>query len=160
MNMRVRFGLVVAFAAALGLAACDDDAAVQASGIARVVSTTSFGMCMGYCKTRLEITQDEAVLVREPGGRGGTTLPSQRFTEKLSPGQWQEIARLAEAAKFDGLPAVIGCPDCADGGAESLTVTGPGGSKTVSFDHGAKVEALQPLLDRVRELRLGLTPKS
>ena len=158
MNMCVRFGFVVAFAAALGLAGCDDGA-VKASGITRVVSTTSFGMCMGYCKTRLEITQGEAVLVREPGGRGGATPPSQRFAEKLSRGQWQEIARLAEAARFDGLPAVIGCPDCADGGAESLTVMGADGSKTVSFDHGAKVEALQPLLDRVREVRARLTPR-
>ena len=79
MNTRGRFGLLVAFATALGLAACDDGA-VKASVIERVVSTTSFGMCMGYCKTRLEITQGEAVLVREPGGRGGTTLPVQRFT--------------------------------------------------------------------------------
>ena len=156
--MRARFGLVVAFAAAFGLAACDDGA-VEARGVSQVVSTTSFGMCMGYCKTRLEISEGEVVLVREPGGRGGVTLPVQRFAEKLSASQWQEIARLAEAAKFDGLPAVIGCPDCADGGAESLTVMGVGAAKTVSFDHGAKIEALQPLLDRVRELRARLTPK-
>ena len=156
--MRARFGLVVGFAAALGLAACDD-AAVEARGVSQVVSTTSFGMCMGYCKTRLEISEGEVVLVREPGGRGGTTLPVQRFTAKLEADEWQEIARLAEAARFDGLPAVIGCPDCADGGAESLTVMGADGSKTVSFDHGAKVEALQPLLDRVREVRARLTPR-
>ena len=155
----MRFGFAVAIVAALGLAACDNGTTAP-NGVTQVVSTTSFGMCMGYCKTRLEITQGEAVLVREPGGRGGTTLPVQRFTATLEAGEWQEIARLAEAAKFDDLPAVIGCPDCADGGAESLSVTGPGGSKTVSFDHGAKVEALQPLLERVRELRLGLTPKS
>ncbi|MCE9522580.1 MAG: hypothetical protein K8S25_09140 [Alphaproteobacteria bacterium] len=158
MNIRARFGLIVAVVAALGLAACDNGAK-DASGVVRVVSTTSFGMCVGYCSTRLEIAAGEAVLVRESrGGRGGAVLPTQRFTAPLNASEWQEIVRLAAAAKFDGLPEVIGCPDCADGGAESLSVEGSGGTKTVKFDHGAKVEALQPLLDRVRELRVKLTP--
>jgi hypothetical protein len=67
--------------------------------------------------------------------------------------------RLAQEAKLDGLPAVIGCPDCADGGAESLTVIGTGGTKTISFDHGAAIKEAQPLLDRVRALRTRLMPK-
>ncbi len=159
MNFRARFGLVVALAVALGVAACDSGT-TAASGVERVVSTTSFGMCVGYCSTRLEISAGQAVLVREGGGRGdGANLPAQRATTSLSASEWQEIVRLAKAAKFDGLPDVIGCPDCADGGAESLSVVGPGGTKTVKFDHGAGVEALQPLLDRVRELRAKLTPK-
>jgi hypothetical protein len=159
MNIRARFGWVVTIAAVLGLAACGNET-MEASGVERVVSTTSFGMCMGYCSTRLEISEGQAVLVREGGGRGGPTLPAQRATATLDAREWQEIARLAAAAKYDGLPAVIGCPDCADGGAESLTVESPTGNKTVSFDHGAKIEALQPLLDRVRDLRAKLTPKT
>ncbi len=155
--MRLNSGLIIA--AVLVLAACNDSVVPQTGRIDRIVSTTSFGMCVGYCKTRLEITQAETVLVREPGGRGGTNLPVQRLTGKLDAGEWQELSRLAEAAKFDGLPPVIGCPDCADGGAESLEVSGPSGIRTVSFDHGAKVEPLQSLLDRVRELRGRLTPK-
>lgn len=156
-NMRINLVLIIAIA--LAVTACTDGATPPSAGIERIVSTTSFGMCMGYCKTRLEITPVEAVLTREPGGRGGTTLPAQRFTAKLDASEWQEFTRLAQAAKYDGLPPVIGCPDCADGGAESLEISGPGGTKSVSFDHGAKVEPLQPLLDRVRELRTRLTPK-
>jgi hypothetical protein len=94
------------------------------------------------------------------GGRGTQELPEQRFTQTLTPDEWAEITRLAAAANFDGLPPVIGCPDCADGGAESLTIIGTTVPKTVSFEHGATVEQVQPLLDRVRALRAKLTPKS
>jgi hypothetical protein len=119
-----RFGLAIA--AALSLAACEGGAPSASPGVRKVASTTSFGMCAGYCKTNLEISEGQAVLTRESWGRGaGADLPPQRFTAQLSPQDWQEIARLAAAAKIDALPDVIGCPDCADGGAESLTTKRP-----------------------------------
>lgn len=148
---------LIAAVAALGLAACGE-VTTAAGSVSQVVSTTSFGMCVGYCKTRLEISPGKAVLVREPGGRGQPTLPVERKEEVLSPQEWDEIARLAGAAKIEGLPDVIGCPDCADGGAESLTIVGPGRNKTITFDHGATIEAAQPLLERVRALRVRMVP--
>lgn len=123
--------------------------------------TTSFGMCVGYCRTTLEITETEAVLTREAYGRGaGANLPTQRLTTPLTAQERQDIAAAATAAAaaFDTLPERIGCPDCADGGAESLTIVGPGRDKTVVFDHGASVAGVQPILDQVRALRLRLMP--
>ena len=154
-----RFGLAVAVAAALTLLACGNG--VQAtSSVRQVVSTTSFGMCAGYCSTRLEISEGQAILVRSShGGRGAEELPEQRFTKALTPSEWQEIAHLAENTKLDGLPPVVGCPDCADGGAESLMIEGSAGAKTISFEHGATIEQAQPLLERVRALRAAMTPK-
>lgn len=153
----VRLGL--AAAVVLTLASCGNGA--EAPGMQQVVSTTSFGMCVGYCSTRLEISEGAAVLTRTSrGARGAQELPDQRFTQTLTPDKWVEITRLVAAAKFDGLPPVIGCPDCADGGAESLTIIGAAVPKTVSFEHGATVEQVQPLLDRVRALRAKLMPKS
>ena len=158
MKIHAWFGLAAVMAAALGVAACSNGTTV-AGGVTQVVSTTSFGMCAGYCKTRLEISEGQAVLVREAWGRGaGQNLPEQRTTAALGAGEWQEIARLAAAAQIDGLPDVIGCPDCADGGAESLSIVGPKRNKTITFDHGAKVEEAQPLLDRVRAVRARMLP--
>jgi hypothetical protein len=150
-------GLVAAFVAALGLAACDGGT-MASGGVTKVVSTTSFGMCVGYCKTRLELMAGKAVLVREPGGRGEPTLPVERKEEALNASEWDEIARLAAAAKIESLPEVIGCPDCADGGAESLSIVGTGRNKTISFDHGANIKEAQPLLDRVRAIRTRMMP--
>jgi hypothetical protein len=55
--------------------------------------------------------------------------------------------------QLEALPAVLGCPDCADAGAESLEVVATEWRKDVLFDYGAAVPALQPLLDKVRIVR-------
>lgn len=150
---------VLAFAVMASLAACASAASAPAQ-VTRVVSTTSFGMCVGYCTTRLEITEGQAVLTREArGGRGAPRdLPEQRFTTQLTSAEWQDIQRLAANVDFDALPDTIGCPDCADGGAEGLTVEGPSGAESVAIEFRAAVPEAQALLDRVRAIRDRLTP--
>ncbi len=134
---------------------------MKPAAVTKVASTTSFGMCVGYCSTRLEISEGQAVLTRSArGGRGGANLPDQRFTAALTPAEWQEISGAASAARLEGLHETIGCPDCADGGAESLTIVGAGDPRTINFDHGAAIAQAQPLLDRVRALRTRLTPQN
>lgn len=143
-------------AALFSLAACASAPAQAPSEIRQIVSTTSFGMCVGYCTTRLEITEGQAVLIRDGrGGRGGAELPDQRFTATLTPDEWQELSRLAAATDLSDLPPTIGCPDCADGGAESLSING---AAPTTFDFGATINQAQPLLERVRALRERLTP--
>src|SRR5690349_4517373 len=111
----------IALVAAIGLAACASSA--PSVRVSQVVSTTSFGMCVGYCSTRLESSENRAVLIRSAhGGRGGGNLPDQRFEAVLTPMEWQAIAGAASRAAIDTLPETIGCPDCADGGAESLSI--------------------------------------
>lgn len=145
---------------ALALAACATAPAPSAS-VTRVVSTTSFGMCVGYCTTRLEITESQAVLIREArGGRGAPqNLPAQRYATPLSAAEWQEIQRLASQADLTRVPDVVGCPDCADGGAEGLTIESGAGSESVSLEFRAELPAAQGLLSRVRGIRDRLMPR-
>jgi len=159
--MKFQRGVFVSgiFALALGLVACVTPQSPPTE-IREIVSTTSFGMCAGYCNTRLEISEGQAVLVRNGHGRGVPDLPEQRFQAALTPAEWAEIAALAANTKLDALPETIGCPDCADGGAESIAVaTGSGAPRTVTFDYNASIAQAQPLLDRVRALRQRLTPQ-
>lgn len=147
---------------ALALSGCAVAGPAQANAVTRIVATTSFGMCVGYCTTRLEITDGQAVLAREARagrGGGGPVQDTQRFTAQLTPSEWQEFQRLAANADFEALPDVVGCPDCADGGAESLTVEGAAGAESVSFEYGAELPQAGPLLERVRALRSRLTPR-
>lgn len=117
-------------------------------------------MCVGYCTTRLEISPGRAVLVRQArGGRGAPQgLPDQRFAAGLTSEEWDAFAALAANTDLSGLPSVIGCPDCADGGAESLTIEGNGQPQTVTFEFNASIAQAAPLLERVRALRTRLTP--
>lgn len=147
--------------AALALAACAT-APTPAASITRIVSTTSFGMCIGYCTTRLEITEHEAVLIREPrGGRGGAInhhAQPQRYARPLSETEWHDIQRLAAQTDLTAVPDVVGCPDCADGGAEGLTIESTSGAESVQLEFRAELPAAQALLTRVRALRDELTP--
>lgn len=146
--------------AVLVLATACAGGAATSTDVRQIVSATSFGMCVGYCTTRLEISEGRAVLVREGrGGRGAPDLPEQRISRTLTPEEWGDIARLAAGANLAGLPPVIGCPDCADGGAESLTIERSGGSQSVTIDAGGDLEQAQPLLDRLRALRTNMTPE-
>jgi hypothetical protein len=160
--MTGRFGFLAAGLLALTLGACKTDAPAPAASdtqVRQVVSTTSFGMCAGYCSTRLELSEAGAVLTRSSrGGRGGAALPDQRFEAALAASEWQEISRLAANARIGALPDTIGCPDCADGGAETLTIAGAT-ERTITFEHGATIAEAQPLLERVRALRERLTPR-
>jgi hypothetical protein len=152
--------LLTAFAA-LALSACATAPSAPSASVTRVVSTTSFGMCVGYCTTTLEISDGQAVLIREArGGRGAPQgLPDQRFTRTLSAAEWADIQRLAAQADLTAVPDVVGCPDCADGGAEGLTIESAGGAESVSLEFRADLPEAQALLQRVRALREQLTPQ-
>jgi hypothetical protein len=137
-----------------------DVVSAETSGVSKITATTSFGMCVGYCTTMLEIRKGEVVLTRiGRGGRGAAqALPDQVARRTLDTAEWNDLVSLAANARFEGLPAVVGCPDCADGGAESLSVESANGTRSVKFEFGAEVEGIQPLLDRVRKEREKLTP--
>ena len=124
------------------------------SEIVRVRATTSFGFCVGYCRTTLEISSSEVVFVKE-GWRGE---PPLRQTATLTPSEWNDLVRAVDRARLEALPNVIGCPDCADGGAESVDVLAANWSKAVTFDHGADLPSIRPLLDRVRAIRQRFEP--
>lgn len=136
-------------ALALLLAACDD-IPLDPDSVRSIESTTSFGFCLGYCRTTLTITSREAVLLEESTRE---PLPARRTTAPVTAEEWQRLVDAIDPEAFEGLPAVVGCPDCADGGAESLEVIGDGLRERVEFEFGANLPELQPLLDRVRAVR-------
>jgi hypothetical protein len=137
------------FVLALSLAGCGASSPSDPTTIAAIRTTTSFGFCVGYCRTTLEITSAEAVFVKE-GWRGEAPI---RLTTRLTPAEWRDLAGAVDRRQLEALPAVLGCPDCADAGAESLEVVATEWRKDVLFDYGAAVPALQPLLDKVRIVR-------
>jgi hypothetical protein len=142
----------LAFAVLVGLtlAACGDDPTGPTAGVAVIRSTTSFGMCLGYCRSALEITADRTVY-RLSDDR--TQLPPLELTTATGTSEWQALSSAVNREELERLPGVIGCPDCADGGAESLEVVATTWSDSVAFEYRAQMPQLQPLLDQVRAIR-------
>jgi hypothetical protein len=141
---------------ALASGACaDSDNGVRPDDVSLVEWTSSFGFCApsAYCTTRLRVTGQQAVVTLE-----SRQSPTITRSETLSTAEADAIAAAAAQVRFEGLGSVIGCPDCADGGAESISVTADGKVSTVTFEYNASVAGLEPLLSRTRTLVARIRP--
>jgi hypothetical protein len=120
------------------------------------VHTVSFGFCdpRAYCSSRLELFPDQAVITYESRQLGSVV---QR--RALDGTLWTRAQEALDADALRALPDVVGCPDCADGGAESVEVAfGDGGSAAVKFEYGADVQGITEVVGVLRELRQSFTP--
>lgn len=149
MNRRhVRAALLLAAAALLPACGAETPAAPSEPTVVR--STTSFGFCPveAMCSTSLEVAGGVVTFIAS--SRAGV---QERQTAVLLPDEWASLERKAQEARFEGLAPVLGCPDCADGGAETVSVVSAGQSKKVTFEFGANVPPVATLVDSLREIR-------
>src|SRR5688572_14323025 len=107
---------------AAALLACEPSPAVPdtvlaevESATARVESGTSFGMCAGYCTTRL-VVDGARVTLQEIAWR--SELPDRSRTLELTTAERARFYAALDPAALRSVVGVHGCPDCADGGAE------------------------------------------
>lgn len=152
--MRISPRVLILAAAACVAMACDSSPSGPGA-VATIRATTSFGFCAGYCETTLEISSDLMSYVEE--SRRGE-LPTLLRSAPVSSAEWDGLIDALDRRAIARLPDTVGCPDCADGGAESLEVIGADWQKRVTFEYGATMPELQPLLARVRALRGRFTP--
>ena len=81
---------------------------------------TSFGMCVGYCNNNITLQPGVVTYTRQ--GNSGTPSPIT-CTGTLDENSWNSIKTGLNVTTFFNLPETIGCPDCADGGAEWIEIT-------------------------------------
>ena len=134
--------------AILFLFSCEEE---ENRNIISVSSGTSFGECMGYCVRTLEI--ENLSLTYTVSGYDPVNYPVLSVESTLSGGEWNTIAALVDFKELQSYEDVIGCPDCADGGAEWVQVETSEGLKKITFDYGDTLSAIQPLINHLRTLR-------
>lgn len=120
------------------------------------VHTTSFGFChpRAYCSSRLELFPRQAVMTFDSRALG--TVVQRRAVDAAL---WTRALKALDADALRALPDVVGCPDCADGGAESVQVGfGDGGSAKVTFEYGDDVRGIEEVVSVLREVRQSFTP--
>lgn len=107
---------------------------------------SSFGMCMGYCVARLEVSSGGVATLTETGSRDAD-LPPRVRSRPLTPAEMDNLtlARGISTVVTD----TLGCPDCADGGAEYVEV----GDQRVSFEYRGDAGAATPLAEALRFIR-------
>lgn len=111
---------------------------------------TSFGECIGYCKHNLNIKKG-SITYNCSGWID--TLQTITRTETIPDSVWNLVSTGLKINEFMDLPEVIGCPDCADGGAEWLEIELNGGTKhKVTFEYNHEPQALKFYIPFLRQL--------
>lgn len=144
---------------ATSINACRDEQITDptaTSGKVILRSGTSFGMCAGYCRRDLQIDSTNVLYIKRSWGRGGSSLPDSLFADTITLDQWLALKKTVatEYAAFTKLDTVIGCPDCADGGAEWIEIEQEGTVRRVTFEYGDELPEIKELLNTVRQIRM------
>ena len=115
--------------------ACSDELGSDGE-IVEVRYGTAFGECIGYCLQNLTI--DESSIAYTKSG-WVDSIRAVTCSEDLSVDVWRSLTNSIDMQGFYELPETIGCPDCADGGAEWLMIEAASGRiHKVTFEyHGA-----------------------
>jgi hypothetical protein len=111
---------------------------------------TSFGFCAptAYCETTVQITPGSAAFTKK-----SRSLGEVQASATLARGVWERLVDAVDEEQLRALPAVVGCPDCADGGAEWVEVTTEGWTHRVTFEFGSAPESIEKLVIEVRRIR-------
>lgn len=120
---------------------------VRSSEVQKIEFGTSFGMCAGYCVQTLTVTEGKISKTITP--RVDQNLEEKTCQEDYSgfSSLWSKVDQSA----FMNLEEVIGCPDCADGGAEWIEITTLEGSKRVTYEYGKEPEAIRSIITELRK---------
>lgn len=95
---------------------------------------TSFGECLGYCKNNITVT-DSKIVFHKSGWSLDGLLPEISKTENIDSKYTTELIDKIDFDSFLKLDSIIGCPDCADGGAEWIEIRSKGKSHKVIFEY-------------------------
>ncbi|CAF1400036.1 unnamed protein product [Didymodactylos carnosus] len=81
------------------------------------------------------------------------SYPPVYATLPLSSSEWVNLSNLVNLETFQSLDDRIGCPDCADGGAEWVQINWANGSKRVTFENEKTVKGIEKLIVKLRQMR-------
>jgi hypothetical protein len=126
-----------------------------------IKSGQSFGFCVGKCYSEIAIKGKKVtLLVKETSSKGNSNIKNEyTFTDELTDAQVSAISSAFDLTKINAKPDVIGCPDCADGGAEWIAIEQGESVKKVTFEYGKDVPELEKLVNLLRNERNALLKK-
>jgi hypothetical protein len=135
------------FIIATSLEACSND--VIYKNITQLNYGTSFGECVGYCKHEVTIKSKAATYKCSSWNPTVQTLTKDTI---LNSSILDSIGSF-NTNTFFKLPETIGCPDCADGGAEWLEIILPNGDKhKVTFEYQHEPASIHDQIIKLREI--------
>nr|WP_293837501.1 hypothetical protein [uncultured Arsenicibacter sp.] len=150
MKALILAGMVALMAAQCGTQEGVDAEVKGASTDVVIRSGTSYGFCIGYCKRQLDLTPAEATFIMKDNRE---ELPVKSCKGTITADEWKTLAAQADLAALKKQPERIGCPDCADGGAEFLEIERSGDKYRVTFEAGKTIPGFESLVETLRKRR-------
>lgn len=121
--------------------------------ILKVNYGTSFGECVGFCQKQLAISSDSIHYTAICNACMTPMHARKDIYSSPTKTEWDSIRNNIPISSFWVLPEVIGCPDCADGGAEWLEIWLENGEKhKVTFEYNNEPVVLKQYLPKLRRL--------
>ncbi len=113
---------------------------------------TSFGMCVGPCRKEINVLNNEiAFTVYYTEGRGATGGTPKTFKETIEATLKNSLTKSLDYELFKKLNEIVGCPDCADGGAEWIEIIKGDSKHKVTFEFGKSPKEIESLVTVLRE---------
>ncbi len=129
--------------AILLLTGCNKD---DSSNIIYIEYGTSFGNCVGYCRKICDITIDGVDYTKS-----GATVETRKCFQPIVYTDFEVLIGMVDLKAFTHLDDRIGCPDCADGGAEWIRIGTPSSVKEVIYEYGKEPDAVKPYIGILRD---------
>lgn len=111
---------------------------------------TYFGMCSGFCNQEIRITKDQIRFNKRKNGVEHTLI---NCNQNLSTAHWAQLKGQINYRKFAALEEVMGCPDCADGGAEWIEIQSGERKHKITFEYGHAPEEVKAYIGKLREIK-------
>lgn len=132
------------------LLSCDDSDVLTEKEAPVIRYGTSFGFCIGFCNEDLEVSANQVYFVKYTNDNSETPVSK---TIAFNAESYDQLLLTVEEEKFLALEPVIGCPDCADGGAEWVEIKIGNQTKKVTFEYGRDIEGISQLVAELRMIR-------
>lgn len=129
---------------------------LRGEDILSITSETYSGECVGYCRTRLTITESKTTYAISAWHN---EKPPKSLTVPTPKEQWQKITEALPLKQFRLLPETIGAPDALDQGGETLKVQTDQGVNKTDFEYGAALPGLTDFLTAIRTFRQEMSKK-
>ena len=114
---------------------------------------TSFGECLGYCLSQLTITANNADYTLYGWDENDPVYQPVAISDTVDSIIWEDLNTLFDFDLFMSLDSIIGCPDCADGGAEWFEISTIDTVKRVTIEYGDSLDELNNYIDLFRSIR-------
>ena len=122
-------------------------------GIVEFKTGTSFGECGGYCLSELTISANDADYVLYGWDENDPVYLPVAINDTVDFTVWEDLNTQFNFELFMNLDSIIGCPDCADGGAEWFEIVTNDTVERVTIEYGDSLEGLNNYIDLLRSVR-------